>query len=402
MAGKGSSTATQSPPSAAPAAPAPPPAPARRAPIWRTTFALFLLFCVAGVVPVAFAGQTLGYWRISLPGVPSLFGLVPPPPDLALPRQAWIGTGADVYASPATGAPIARLEPGYPVRLTTHQAEGGASWSHIVWAGPTAHSGGDGWVPDTAITSAGNSKGSIGDLGALSPALARALSANASHLSVAIYFPASGRLYHTQPGQAIALGTSFRTVLLGALYAHTEGTFGTPVTTTPGTPGSVDIASAPAVASGDVSTAGVYTALGDAPGLSAYMTDIGVSGIQPALGDWTGASGSADALLRYYTLLADGKVLTSADRATALALLAHSNGTAPAPLSPSALGSSGLLVLGSAQASSGVTLTASAIAQPANGPRYLIVAAARDQATQADAQQILASFFQQLGATLAP
>jgi hypothetical protein len=52
---------------------------------WKASLLVFLAICVAGIVPVALAGQLLGIWSITIPyGLPPLYPTPTPTPTPAL------------------------------------------------------------------------------------------------------------------------------------------------------------------------------------------------------------------------------------------------------------------------------------------------------------------------------
>ncbi len=378
---------------AAPAsAPERPPAQSRppRRTWWKVAVLIFVAVLIVGLVPVALAGQLLGAWSLSQGGTPSPTAM----PDLALPRAVWVATTVDVRAQPG-GSSLATLEAGFPATLTAHRSYSGALWSRVEWAGPTPTSGGSGWVPDTSLVSYGGETRPIGDLGALAPSLRQALADDHKALAVALYFPDSGRLYHAQTGRSFVLGAGWRTALLVALFADAEARHVAPPASDDGSPAAL-------LVQGDAATAAaVYKQLGDAPGVARALAAIGITAIQPAQGDWMGGTATAPALLQLYTALATGTILTAADRATVLGLLAHADASAAATLlAPGQPGPDGMLVLAQARDGGGWAASAAGIVAPTGGPRYVVVAAVLGQSSPDAAQAALRAFFQRLAPLL--
>jgi hypothetical protein len=366
---------------------------------WRAWLLILLAACVTGIVPVALSGNALGVWSVSLAGAPGLgapSSAATPAPDLALPRQVWIATLASVVAQPGSTQPLAVLEPGFPVTLVAHASARGASWSHIQWAGPTKATGGSGWVPDGEVVSFGAGGRSIGDLGALSQALAQAAGGYGAAFSAALYFPDSGQLYHLRADQSVALGDGFRAVLLAALYANAEKHHSSPPSTTSGSPGAK-------VAQGDTASAqAAYTQAGGPQGVSTYLTSLAVTGIQPGPGNWAGAQATASGLLAFYAAL-DGGTLTSADTAALKSTLVSADSSGPAAiLGGRPVGKGGVLVVGVAQTGASWTVSASGIIAPAGQPRYIMALAIRNQPSLDAARQALAAFYAHLAALFPP
>lgn len=372
----------------------------RSAPWWRTSLLLFAAFCLLGVVPAALAGNLAGTWALRLPGAPVVYATTAPTatpaPDLALPRPAWTAASVPVISQPGGGSPVATLEAGFPVTLLKHGRVAGGSWSYVRWDGPASGTGGSGWVPDGALVSYGTGAHPIGDLGALSPALAAALAPYAKQLVVSLYFPDSGRLYHQQDGQPFALGGGFSAVLLTASFAAAESHHQpAPATGTTSTAAKVAGADAP-------SGAALYTQLGGAASITSYLTGIGVSGIAPAANDWSATQATPAALVRFYDALADRGILSAGDRDTVVSLLALGNGPAAAQLlDPKSLVAGSALVVGAVQSGGAWTVSAAGIVNPAHGPRYIVAVAATGQPSQAAGQQALSLFYGRLAALLA-
>ena len=355
----------------------------------RTLVLLGLAITLLGMTPVALAGTFFGLWRLPfLPAASHPPAVATTAPDLALPRPAWVAIRVAVLDAPAGRTQVAALEPGFPVTLIEDRQAGGAQWTHIRWTGPTQAAGGTGWAPAAAFSSFGAGTAPIGDLAAFSPALARALAPAGPHIAVALYFPDSGFLYRANADQPFALGDGLRAPLLVATFAHAEATH------TPAPP----LFNLAQLATADPTTiAAAYKQLGDADGLSSYLASIGVAGVQPAPGDWSGAQAPASSILAFYDALFSGHALNDGDRSLTYFFLERSDTalvTAIGGAKP--LGGAGPLIAAVKQQQSGWTVSAVGIAAPTSGLRYLVVAVARDLPTQAAAQAMLASFFQQL------
>ncbi len=348
---------------------------------WRAALLILLACAVLGVVPVLLAGEYVGAWAVRLPGAPNFAPATPAPtfaPDLALPRQAWVASRVTVLPRPGAGSPVATLEPGFPVTLAAHQRLGSAQWSHISWVGPTSNAGGDGWVPDAAVVGFAADTRPIGDLGALSPALAQALS------------------YRLRADVPLALGTGFRALLITAAFAAAEAHHTPP-------PPSAATTAVGKLAGGDVASgAAIYTQVGGSAGMARFLASAGVTGVQPAAGDWTATQATATALVMFYAALTGGGVLSASDRAAVVALLARADASSVSSvLNGGAVGKDGVLVVSSAHSGDGWTASAGGSIVPAHGPRFLVAVAAQRQPSEAAGRQALATFFTQLNALLA-
>lgn len=369
-------------------------------PWWRAALLLFAAFCLLGAVPAALAGNFTGAWRFRLPGAPAIYTTSAPTPtpapDLAVPRQAWTATSVPVTSQPGSGSPIARLEAGFPVILLKHARVAASSWSFVRWTGPAVDTGGSGWVPDSALVSYGAAAHPIGDLGALSPAFAQALTPYAKQLAVSVYFPDTGWLYRANDGQSFALGGGFSAILLTDTFA-TAAAHHQPAPATSATSPATKVAAADAP-----SGAALYTQLGGVSGVTTYLHGIGVSNLQPAASDWTAAQATPAAMVQFYDALADGNILAAPNRDTVISLLARANAPATAQfLDPKSLQPGSVLIVGVIQTAGTWTLSVCGIVRPTNGPRYIVAAVITGQPSQAAAQQALSLFYGRLAALLA-
>jgi hypothetical protein len=357
------------------------------APLWqRTSPRIIVATLLAALVPVALAGQILGVWRLTLPGIGAPFA---PAPSYT-PRDLFVAVDVSVLPQPASGDPIARLGAGFPVRTVEQQTVDTSTWLRITWAGPSHASGGTGWVRETDLVSYAAHARPVGDLGALAPSLRAA--AGQRHITAALYFPNTGQLYLSATAdQPFPLDGGVRAVLLAALYANAASHGQPPPAAIPGSPAAL-------VASGDAAaTASVYAQLGDATGVGAYLTRLGVSGIALAPGQPTAATATPRAMLTFYAALLTTNTFSDADRATILGLLAQSETT---PLASSGLvGSGGALVTGAGNASGGWTVSASGLLAPQQGSRVIVAAIATADSASAG-RSALAAWYAQLGATL--
>ncbi len=369
--------------------------------MWLSAALLLFMFAVVGTAPLAVIGRAFNLWTLpDLAGhIPLLAALVatPTPPDLALPRPAWVAAPLGVHTGPAPGNVVAHLEPGFPVLLTAHEQSNGVLWDHVTWGGPTPAAGGQGWVRDTLLTSVGGSGPAVGDAGALSPALATALAPLEPHIALAVYYPAVRQLYLADATRSYPLGNGARTILLAALLAQSTGS---------------DQPSADTerrLAAGDATTASsVYAQVGGSAGLAGFLSQMGLTGAAPGAADWTQIQATPRALDQFYTMLAgltpspDLGALDSAGRAHVLGLVAGD----PDGLTLAALGgasASGVhitLVVGAAQEHDGWTVNAAGVLTASSGLTYVAAVCLRAQPTRASGEQALHTVFAQL-ATIA-
>lgn len=360
---------------------------------------LLVLAALVGVAPLILVGSVFSVAGVNAPGLPNVFEGTPTPTDpadLALPHPSWAAKSVPVVAQPASGQPaIATLDAGFPVSVTAHRRSGATLWSHIVWSGPTHATGGEGWVPDAALVGFGGQTRALGDLGALSPALPSALAPYTTRLGVALYFPESGQLYRTGADQPVALGDGLRPILLAALFARAEAPHAAALPL-----GAANAAAlATRITAGDAtSTTTAYTYVGDAAGISAYLSSVGITGIAPAAGDWLGAQATPNGLLQFYSALTTGQLLNAEDRAVVLAAAPASAGAGPTvPAGPA-----NVLVIGATQTKGGWTMSACGSFAVGKGPRVVIAAVVRDQPTRDAAAHALALLTTRMTTLLSP
>ncbi len=361
----------------------------------RTVALLVLAIALLGAAPAALSGTYFGLWRV--PFIASSVATPVPTTsqkDLALPRPAWTATTASMQAQPGTGAPIATLQPGYPVTLVAQRSVGGTAWVQVKWPGPTAISGGEGWAAATAFTSSGAGTTPIGDLGAFSPSLASAADAQDARLAVSLYFPRTGYLFQSNAALSFALGDGLRGPLLIETLSRAEQAT---------IPTSLPVSQLVQIAAGDpVSCAAAYKQLGGAASTASFLSNAGISGIQLNPSDWSGAQANVTSLLIFYESLREGRILTAGDRVLALGLLHGSDSAIVAAVGGSnPLDGDGPLFVSVEQEASGWTTSAVGVATVLGGEDYTIVAAASDLPTQAAAQQALATFLQRLAPLVA-
>jgi hypothetical protein len=393
--------ATSAGPSASDVSSAPATRPVRRRRAGLNALLLLLVFAVVGTAPLTVAASVFNLWTPpTLPDiarrVPVLSSLIPTPtpPDLALPRPAWVAVPLSVHASPGPGNVVARLQPGFPVLLTAHQLVDGSVWDHISWGGPTTGTGGQGWVRDSMLTSVRGRGPAVGDAGALSPALAAALTPLEPDIALAVYYPAAQQLYLADAYRAYPLGNGARTLLLAALLAQATGS------------DQVSEDTERQLAAGDPATASAaYAQIGGSAGLKTFAARLGLT--IPDAADWTQTQATPRALVQFYAMLAgaspapDLGALDSSGRSHVLALVADDPEAATiAALDTSATGAHVALVVGALQQTDGWTANAAGVLTAPNGLTYVAAVCVRAQMDQAQAERALRVVFSQL-ATIA-
>src|SRR6185437_10073767 len=336
---------------------------------WKGTLLILVVFCLAGIIPVAIVLSATGPVNLSPSSFAALFPQPKTPtptdaPDLALPRDAWVTQTVNVLPDPAKGTPLATLAPAFPVRLLQHKRVGNTIWSRVEWSGPVAGTGGEGWVPDGMLISYGATGAILGDLGALAPSLRQVVAPAGKQFAAMIYIPSQNRLYiQGAPDGFFALGTGLRAMQLSALYSGAETQNK-----------SVNLTDALALSHGDATvTPRIYQQLGGAAGLSLYLNSKSVQGIQTAP-TWLACQATPRAMIDFYTQLA-GDLLQVKDRSAVYSVLALADAPTTTNLvAPWARAAGNLLVVGSARTDSTFTVSVAGVLNPAKGPQVVVVA----------------------------
>lgn len=428
MRSKGSGTTASAPGTVSGVPTQPPPSRAAvvtgrvtRARWWSTSLLLLLTFVVLGVAPLALAVRLLAPAGLRLPAIGPLGGAATPTTTatvsgLPLPSAAWVASATSVRAAAGSSTMVALLQPGFPVQIQAHTSVGGATWDRILWAGPTPATGGQGWVPDAALSPIGGAGPAVGDSAALAPSLATTLQGLGANIALAVYYPTAQQLYLTNGDQAFTLGTGARSLVLTALMAHAfstpaatpSATVATQATPVPATP-TAQSDQTELVARGDqMATALAYQQIGGGSGLSDFTSAYSLAGITPAPGDWTQIQATPRALAQFYGALAnlvpapDYAHLDTTGRTRVLSLLTSaSNATVATPtelaplLAPPIAGAHVALVVGAlqtpGQATGSWTVTVAGTVTLPNGTTYVIAACVRDAASRAASAQTLQS-----------
>ncbi|HLY32387.1 MAG TPA: hypothetical protein VKQ36_15265, partial [Ktedonobacterales bacterium] len=291
------------------------------------------------------------------------------------------------------------LESSFPVTITQYALATTATttrWAHITWVGPGQASGGQGWVPNSALgTSSSSAAKQIGDLGALSITLGQAMAPYGTHFLGDIYFPGDGsRFSAASTAHSFALSSGLRAVLLVALYSNQEKHPTTP-----------NLTLFNGVARGDNTSASTaYNQLGGAKGVGKFLGAYAISGIHLTNNNWKGAQATTLALVQFYED-ADGvgnsHILNQSDQQTVRTDLINANVASVAQLGAQRLlGASGLLVVDVGSDSSGSWAIAAGVLTPQGAPTAVVVAVAQGQSSTKAAMAALQTFFKQLGLTL--
>lgn len=376
----------------APRAGAAPPRAARAPSFWRTLLLILLAFLLLGAVPILLLGQLEGVWWVHLPGSPDYHHATATPArgyTDNLPRQAWIAITTQIFAQPGQTAAIAMLEPGFPVVVTAHTSVHGALWSHVVWQGPSATTGANGWTLDNSMVGFGGGARPIGDLGALSPALGKWAAPYSAQLSAVLYFVDSGQLYHLNPTHPFALDAGFSSALLADLYASGEAR------KSPPTSAEVSALAVRSPLSDGLVLPSIYHQLGGASGVSTFLSQAAITGIAPAE-SWTGAQATPSGMIQLYAALETDSLLTRDDDSALRTALQQANAGATATLlGGHSLPSGGYLVRAEARTSAGWVASACGVLRLPIG-RLVMAVAVRSPASQQASDATLTGFFAQV------
>lgn len=359
----------------------------------RLALGILVLAVLTGVIPVALAGQALGYWASPLtpPTLPFLPGALSYEPTLATPQPLITSATVNVSATPG-GATIAIMEAGFPVTVHQYASDGGARWAGFSWSGPTATTGGRGWAPASQLRAPGATPARpVGSLAAFSPALAASATAGGPGFAAWVYFPdKGGYTYHTANAtHAMTLGEQIVPVVLVADYGLGLAAL-QPSSMTQN------------LASRDPTALRIiFISLNRAGSLNAYLARYHLTGFHvtndatPSTQQILDSTASVQDLGLFYDAMASEQMVSSSDQSQVFALLTGANANATSYAPANEIGS-GALVVTTTQDSTGYTTTVAGRLQPDGGQSVVVAVSSGPQPTAAQSQTVAQSFFHTL------
>jgi beta-lactamase class A len=239
-------------------------------------------------------------------------------PTIAVLAQqpVWSPGAAIVLAAPDSAqVMIAHLGQHFPLTLLGDTSwVNGTLWYHVQWSLPKSSP--SGWVAASAITftSPGNVPAQAA-LDALSPQLAAYLAASGPNAGMVLYDVTHQRYYTYNSTTQFLVASSIKVPIMLALFTMTERQ-GRELNDD-----EMNLLNTMIENSNNDSASALYSEIGGAAGMMSFMQSVGVSGLSPEDVTWGYSVITPQAMVNLLTLLHEGKVLTSTDRATALQLM---------------------------------------------------------------------------------
>jgi len=295
-------------------------------------------------------------------GVDYLRTLGPPAAVISAQLPTWVQGETALLDAPGIGQALAHVGQDFPLTLLGDTAWDKAMlWYHVQWAVPNRTA--SGWVQASAIsfTSPDNAVGWAA-VDALSPDLAAYLASLGGNVGAAIYDVTGNRYYtYDEDGQFIT-GSSIKVPIMLTLLNLTESQGREP------DDNEMSLLTTMIENSNNDSAAALYYGeTGGAAGVTSYLQSIGINGLNADPDAFGWSLITPQAMVNLLTLLYEGKILTTTDRALALNLMeniepdqqigvgdtapsgatvAMKDGWVPGPDNLWAMNSSGIVTLG--------------------------------------------------------
>lgn len=263
-----------------------------------------------GQPAVQFLGAGLDFART--------FGL--PAATVPAGRDAWITAPTAILGAPGSGAALLHVAQNWRVTLT-----GQTTWlaGHLWYQvnDDTRSASRSGWVDAGLLTEAAPPAGASGaasaGIDALSPDLAAYLAGQGGNVGVAVYDESRNVYYTGNADSGFIMGSSNKIPIMLTYLAMVEGA-GRSLT------GDEAALMTAMIENSDNGAAqSLYETLGYDPTIASYLQSLGISGYAADPNGWGWATFPPRAMVRLLTLLHDGRILNSGDRAFALSLLAN-------------------------------------------------------------------------------
>ncbi len=250
-------------------------------------------------------------------GVAYLKTLVPPTPVLVAHSSIWATSDISILSAPNAGIPTVHVGPGFPLHLLGNaEWNAGTLWYQVQWQG--TNTSGTGWAPASGTTfTAPGSTAAWAAFDLLSPSLAQYLTSQSTTTSAVVYDLTRQR-YYAQPtslSKQYLMGNAVKLPVVLAFLAMTEQQGRRP--------SSDEVTMLTALMQSTDAETGeeLYDEIGRALGLKEYLRRIGVAGLEPENDDLLYSEAQPLAMVHLLSMLYQGKVLTSQDRALVFSLL---------------------------------------------------------------------------------
>ncbi len=228
--------------------------------------------------------------------------------------RLWTTQDGSLRTSPGASAVAVGLNSNAPITLTgSAQWEQGALWYAANWSTPSRH--GSAWIPATALSATQPSGPATAGFDALSPSLVSYLGGFDSDVGAVVYDVTRNTVYSYQPTQRFIMASSAKVPLLVSYLTMIESQGRGPNSY------EMSVMSAMIENSDNNAAQVIYDTIGYDAGQQAYMHSWGITDYTSDPNGWGWGQWSPSDMAHLLTLLQQGKVLNSSDRALAFQLM---------------------------------------------------------------------------------
>ena len=229
-------------------------------------------------------------------------------------ERLWTTQDGALHSAPGASALAVSLNTNAPVMLTgAAQWSQGALWYAATWSSLSRN--GSAWVAATALTSAKPSGPTTAGFDALSPSLASYLSGQGDDVGAVAYDLTRNTQYTYQPTNTFIMASSAKVPLMVSYLTMIESQNRGPNSY------EMSVLTAMIEHSDNNAAQVIYDTIGDDSGQQGYMHSWGITDYSPNPNGWGWGRWSPSDMAHLLTLLHEGKVLNSADRALAFHLM---------------------------------------------------------------------------------
>lgn len=228
--------------------------------------------------------------------------------------RLWTTQDGSLRASPGASAVAVGLNSNAPVTLTgAAQWTQAALWYDATWSTPTRH--GSAWISATTLSATQPGGPTTAGFDALSPSLASYLGGFDNDAGAVVYDVTRNTVYSYQPSQTFVMASSAKVPLMVSYLTMIESQGRGP--------NGYELSEMSAMIEQSDNNAAqvIYDTIGYDSGEQGYMHSWGITDYTPDPNGWGWARWSPGDMAHLLTLLQQGKVLNSSDRALAFHLM---------------------------------------------------------------------------------
>lgn len=240
---------------------------------------------------------------------------IPTRPPTGTPVWTTTAVALDAGAGVAASAE-AHVGAYFPLKLageTTTVAQ--ADWAAVTWQTPGRH--GTAWVPAADLATVAPARSTTASLDALDSALASYVGGLGDRVGVEVDDLTRRVTYSDDATRGFIVASSIKVPIMLAFLTKLEAAHREPTAT------EMTLLRTMIENSNNDSAQDLYEAIGDAPGMTAYMRSLGIGGLIANHGAWGWSTITPAAMIAILGRLEAGTVLTAHDRTLALELLEH-------------------------------------------------------------------------------